>query len=107
MKNRFLITAALFPLVLCGIFAAGSGAASEGELLFARHCQTCHAGGGNIINPQKTLHGKDLRANGMGTIDAIVKNMRKPGPAMTPFDEKTVPDSQARAIAEYILKTFQ
>jgi cytochrome c6 len=32
--------------------------------------------------------------------------MRKPGPGMTPFDEKTIPDRTARAIAEYILETF-
>jgi cytochrome c6 len=33
--------------------------------------------------------------------------MRKPGPGMTPFDEKVIPDKTAEAIAEYIAKTFK
>jgi cytochrome c6 len=33
--------------------------------------------------------------------------MRKPGPGMTQFDKKTVPDKEANAIAVYILKTFK
>jgi cytochrome c6 len=36
----------------------------------------------------------------------IVGNMRNPSPGMTKFDEKTVADADARAIAEYILRTF-
>jgi cytochrome c6 len=33
--------------------------------------------------------------------------MRNPGPGMTTFDEKTIPDKQAKEIAEYILKSFK
>jgi cytochrome c6 len=32
--------------------------------------------------------------------------MRNPGPGMTAFDEKTIPDTDAKEIAEYVLKTF-
>ena len=48
-----------------------------------------------------------MRQNGLSSVDAIVKNMRHPGPGMLVFDEKTVSDTEARAIAEYILKTFK
>jgi len=33
--------------------------------------------------------------------------MRNPGPGMTKFDEKTIPEETAKAIAEYILETFR
>jgi cytochrome c6 len=33
--------------------------------------------------------------------------MRKPGPGMNTFDVKTIPDKDAKEIAEYIMKTFK
>ena len=71
------------------------------------YCGICHPNGGTIINPAKTLHGKTLEANGVKKAEDIIARMRHPGPGMSPFDEKTVPDQKARAIAEYILKTFK
>jgi hypothetical protein len=32
--------------------------------------------------------------------------MRNPGQGMTQFDEKTIPDKDAKEIGGYILKTF-
>ena len=91
-------------------FSAGPARPADdslGEQAFAKHCAVCHPGGKNIINAAKTLQKESLLANGIrGTAD-IVRNMRNPGPGMTKFDEKTIPDETARAIAEYILKTFQ
>jgi mono/diheme cytochrome c family protein len=80
--------------------------AKTGEELFKQHCMVCHPDGGNIINPQKTLHRRSREENGIKTAEDIIKNMRNPGPGMTPFDEKAIPDSDAKAIAEYLLKTF-
>jgi cytochrome c6 len=37
----------------------------------------------------------------------VVKTMRNPGPGMTAFDAKTISDQDAKAIAEYVLKTFK
>ena len=37
----------------------------------------------------------------------IIRNMRNPGPGMTVFDAKTIPDKEAKEIAGYILKTFK
>jgi cytochrome c6 len=33
--------------------------------------------------------------------------MRAPEAGMTKFDKKTIPDKDAKAIAEYVLKTFK
>jgi cytochrome c6 len=79
----------------------------QGESLFKEHCSLCHPDGGNIVNPKKTLQKKDLEANNIKSKDDILKLMRKPGPGMTAFDEKTVPEKSAKEIAEYILKAFK
>lgn len=102
-------------------FASGlaAGEAPEGEsgkFLFQQNCAPCHPGGGNILNPQKTLKKKDLDANNIKTAADIIRKMRNPGPfpthpqdwaGMKMFDERRVSDKDARAIADYILKTFQ
>lgn len=79
-------------------------AEKTGEQLFKEHCSMCHPEGGNIINPKKTLHKKDLEMNNIKTGEDVVKIVRKPGPGMTPFDVKSLPDKNARMIADYIFK---
>ena len=59
------------------------------------------------LNPKFTLHKKDLQAHGITKTGELVKKMRNPGPGMTAFDEKTIPDKDAQRIAEYILQTFK
>jgi len=80
--------------------------AQSGEALFGANCKVCHPDGGNIINAAKTLHKKDRDAHNIKKAEDIIKTMRNPGPGMTKFDEKTIPNADAKAIAEYILKTF-
>ncbi|MRR06320.1 MAG: c-type cytochrome [Deltaproteobacteria bacterium] len=85
---------------------APAAKAKTGEALFNQHCTVCHSDGGNTINPEKTLHRKNREANGIKTAEDIIRNMRNPGPGMIVFDEKTISDTDAKAIAEYVLKTF-
>jgi len=97
-------------LVVCFVAVsvhAGQGAEQRGAVLFASNCKVCHPDGGNIINPAKTLHKKDREANKVMTAADIMHIMRNPGPGMTKFDEKTIPDRDAHEIAEYILKNFK
>jgi cytochrome c6 len=63
--------------------------------------------GGNSVNAAKTLHKKDRDADGIKKPADIIAKMRNPGPGMTQFDKKTIPDKAAQAIAEYITKTFK
>ncbi len=108
MRKAFIMFSVLAIAVL--VFVAdgtAKGTKKTGEALFKQHCSPCHADGGNIVNPQKTLHKKDREANGVKTAADIVGKMRNPGPGMTKFDEKTVPDKDAKMIANYILKTFK
>ena len=114
----------IFVLVICFIFSVSLIAcekpkeqtgtseqpkqveAKSGEALFKQYCSVCHPEGGNNVNPQKTLQKKDREANGVKSASDIVGKMRNPGPGMTNFDENTIPDKDAQAIAEYVLKTF-
>jgi cytochrome c6 len=91
-------------LVSTGFAAEAKG--GQGEDLFKKHCAACHAHGGNTVNPKKTLARKDREANGVKTAQDVIRNMRNPGPGMTTFDEKAVPEKDAKTIADYIIKTF-
>lgn len=91
-------------LTSTGFAAEAKG--SKGEELFKKHCAVCHANGGNTVNPKKTLARKDREANGFKTAQDVIRNMRNPGPGMTKFDEKTIPAKDAKAIADYVIKTF-
>ena len=101
---------AILAATFCFATTAGMTEAAEkdrGEALFKQHCLSCHPDGGNIINPKKTLKKKDMEAAKVKSVDDIVKLMRNPGPGMIKFDEKTISEKDAKAIAEYILKTFK
>jgi len=93
-------------LIAASVYAQ-KGSEKSGEALFASNCKVCHPDGGNIVNPAKTLHKKDREANKVMTAADIVHIMRNPGPGMTKFDEKTIPDRDAHKIAEYILKNLK
>jgi cytochrome c6 len=90
--------------------AAPGGAATtaaSGEELYKKHCAACHPDGGNPMNPKKTLHSGDMARNNVKTADDVVKLMRNPGTGMTKFDDTTLPDADAKAIADYTLATFK
>ncbi len=94
---------------VCGMnnFAGAAEKGKSPEAEFKEHCAVCHPNGGNIINPKKTLHKTDREANNVKTAADIIGKMRNPGPGMTKFDMKTLPDAEAKKIADYILKTFK
>lgn len=104
------------PTALCAliVLAACAGHAEaqvkgkpSGERGFEKHCASCHPDGANTINQAKPLDRDSLKKNGITTWQGVVAFMRQPGPGMTAFDKKTIPDKEARAIAEYVLKTFK
>lgn len=108
---KSIITSSIISMITFGVIVLSGGATSaaeqSGEALFKQHCVVCHPDGGNIINPQKSLHKKSLEARNIKTAGDIIKTMRNPGPGMNKFEARTIPDKQARQIAEYILKTFK
>ncbi len=106
MKKIFALFVIAFFISIAG-YAKEDARMARGETLFKQNCSACHPDGGNIVNPAFTLHKKDREAHGVKTANDIVEKMRNPGPGMTKFDKTTIPDKDAKAIAEYILKSFR
>jgi cytochrome c6 len=80
--------------------AAEPAKGDKGEAVFKEKCMACHPDGGNIMNPKATLKGiKDPKK--------IVEKIRKGGGGMTAFDAKTISAADAKAVSEYIIKTFK
>jgi cytochrome c6 len=116
MKKAWLGVA--FCCLMVFLYACGKGgeqggsnpapaAGPDGKALFEMHCASCHKDGGNVINPGKTLSRSDREAGGITTANDVVKVIRHPrGPGMPRFDEATLTDEQARAIAEYVIQSF-
>jgi len=108
MKKSTILAAFL---ALAGICAASVHATPKAELsgeeLFKEHCSTCHPEGGNIINPGKTLRKEHRDAHNISSKADIVDKMRHPGKGMTSWSAATLPDEDAAAIADYILRTFK
>ena len=109
-----ILAVSVTSISLCAFIVGGAIAVEKkatktisGEAQFKEHCAVCHPEGGNIVNPAKTLRKKDRDANGIKKPADIIAKMRNPGPGMTQFDKKTIPDDVAKAIASYILKTFK
>jgi len=101
------LTAAIMAVVFVSFAGVSYSAGKSGEELFNQHCAMCHPDGGNIVNPEYTLHKEDLQEHKITKAIDIVGKMRHPGPGMTEFDKNTVSDKDAKKIAEYILKTFK
>ncbi len=110
MKKGLVVTVAM--LAVCSFAASVSADMKKGEKIngaeeFKNHCAVCHPDGGNIINPAFSLHKKDREKHGVKTAKDIIAKMRNPGPGMAKFDAKNIPDAEAKAIADYILKTYK
>jgi cytochrome c6 len=98
MKKIALLSAAALTLASF----AGTALAEEkkAEALFKEKCAACHPGGGNIMKPKASLKGlKDTKK--------IVQKIRNGGGGMTAFDQKAISDADAKAVADYIVKTFK
>lgn len=107
MKRMIVLSVVAIILSLAiASFAKDDGPGKSGEALFEEHCSMCHPQGGNAMNPRKTLHKSDMKANGVLKPEDVMKRMRNPGPGMIRFTPAMVPDADARKIAEYILKAF-
>lgn len=98
------IGAVLMTAIVC--LWVATVAAADGQTLFARHCAGCHNHGGNTVNPAKPLHRLYREANGLRTATDLIAKMRRGGQGMPIYTARDLPEAEARAIAEYILATF-
>ncbi len=103
----FLVFSLIGSFMFSAVSAKEAPKAGLGEKLFMKHCSKCHPDGGNVVTVTKTLNQKDREANKVQTEEDIIKLMRNPGPGMVKFGKDVISEKDAKAIAEYIIKTFK
>lgn len=73
-----------------------------GESIFTANCAACHAGGNNVINPEKTLKLDVLEANSKGTVDAIQNQVTNGNNAMPAFGGR-LSEEEIFNVANFVL----
>ena len=87
-----------------------SYADSSAAAIFEAKCVACHAGGGNVISPAKTLKLEALEKNGYGEEGAVVSLLRN-GKGQMPKYQGAIPpvsrltDEELEAVAQLVLET--
>jgi len=107
MKAKICVLATLSGALLLATTCGAAKGKIDGKAEFEKLCSGCHPDGGNTINPSKTLMKMTREANGVKSVRDIVRKIRKPGPGMKQYDKKELSDAKAKAIAEYVIKTFK
>ncbi|NEQ06972.1 MAG: c-type cytochrome [Moorea sp. SIO4E2] len=82
--------------------AVDEAALAKSGQLFASNCASCHKGGNNLLNPQKTLKKDILEKYGMYSKDKIVYQITNGKPPMPAFKGRLKAD-QIAALADYVL----
>lgn len=95
-------------ILLTLLFSASPlhAADGEGKRLFDRFCNGCHYQGGNIVRKDKPLTRLHRVANGVNSVEAIVRKIRSGGTGMPRYGADQISEPDARKIAVYILETF-
>jgi cytochrome c6 len=73
-----------------------------GEQIFSANCSACHAGGNNVIIPDKTLKKDILEYNKMDSVIAITTQVKNGKNAMPAFGGKLA-DEDIDNVANYVL----
>ncbi|PAX52777.1 cytochrome c6 PetJ [Brunnivagina elsteri] len=81
-------------------FAAGD--AASGAKIFSANCASCHAGGKNLVQANKTLKKDALEKYGMYSEEAIIAQVAGGKNAMPAFTGR-LNDAQKADVAAYVL----
>merc|ERR1719453_915904 len=95
--------AAAFALVATPAFAGDVGA---GEQVFSGNCAACHAGGQNVIMPEKTLQQEALEEylEGGANVKAVIYQVTNGKNAMPAFGGR-LSDEDIENVATYVITT--
>lgn len=76
---------------------------ANGATVFSANCAACHVGGGNLVNPAKTLKQDALEKYGMASLDAITTQIMNGKGGMPAFKARLTPE-QIEDVAHYVLE---
>ncbi|MBF2067607.1 MAG: c-type cytochrome [Calothrix sp. C42_A2020_038] len=82
--------------------ALAAGDAASGAKIFSANCASCHAGGKNLVQANKTLKKDALEKYGMYSEEAIITQVTKGKNAMPAFKGR-LNDTQIANVAAYVL----
>jgi cytochrome c6 len=102
MKNSLGRLVLSFALLLSFSSQVLAADVENGERIFTANCAACHAGGNNVIMPEKTLKKDALEANGMNAVSAITYQVTNGKNAMPAFGGR-LSDSDIEDVANYVL----
>ena len=102
-SSILLVSGVLTWGVISNVQAADASAGAE---VFAKNCNSCHAGGKNIMNPAKTLSLNDLKSNNMDSEAAIITLVTDGKPPMPAFG-KMLSEEQIKNVAAYVMQQAQ
>lgn len=74
----------------------------NGENVFTANCSACHAGGNNVIMPEKTLKKDALSSNQMDSMKAITYQVTNGKNAMPAFGGR-LSDNEIEDVASFVL----
>lgn len=106
----FLVLFVIAVSVVCGITMIFSGgvalSAPNGADLYAAHCGSCHADGGNVITPALPVKGSP-KMKSLAVFSAFNRNPVKADGTkgiMPAFPKDKISDAEMKLIYEYSLK---
>nr|QWK42235.1 cytochrome c553 [Postelsia palmaeformis] len=75
---------------------------NNGENIFTANCSACHAGGNNVIMPEKTLKKDALSDNQMNSVSAITYQVTNGKNAMPAFGGRLA-ETDIEDVANFVL----
>jgi len=89
--------------------AFGDAAPAAGSVIFEAKCAACHGGGGNVLNPTKTLFTPALKANGYSEVEPVVTLLRNGKGQMPKYQGQIPPisrltDEELENVAQFVLE---
>jgi len=81
--------------------AASAADAEAGSAVFASNCASCHAGGNNLVSPEKKLKKEELQKYGKYEPAQIVAQVTKGNGSMPAFGSKLAPED-IQDVAAYV-----
>jgi cytochrome c6 len=104
MKKIFVVL--LLSLVIFTLnfsYPALAADLANGAKVFNANCASCHVGGKNLVQPDKSLKKSALDKYGMYSLDAIIAQVTNGKNAMPAFKGRLKP-SQIEDVAAYVLE---
>nr|YP_010337094.1 cytochrome c553 [Pseudoerythrocladia kornmannii]QUE28358.1 PetJ [Pseudoerythrocladia kornmannii]UNJ16679.1 cytochrome c553 [Pseudoerythrocladia kornmannii] len=103
MNKKLHLFSSLAILAIYSITGSALAADIEhGAQVFSANCSACHAGGNNVIMPEKTIKSDALEANEMNSVTAITTQVTNGKNAMPAFGGRLAPND-IEDVANYVL----